>query len=189
MARPRVVPTFDDGPDPVWTPRLLDTLEEVGWRAMFFVIAPRACAHPEIIERMLRAGHQLQFHCHDHVGHDTMTAEEGELEARRGVELLRARFGDDLISRWRPPFGSRAAWQEEVAERVGLRLTWWTVDTLDWEGRPAEEMAAAVRPHLRLGSIVLMHDGDAPGAQRRTPEETLRLVELLARDGVESLAF
>jgi peptidoglycan/xylan/chitin deacetylase (PgdA/CDA1 family) len=188
MTAPRVVPTFDDGPDPVWTPRLLDTLEDVSWRAMFFVIAPRACSHPEIVERMLRAGHQVQFHCCEHVGHDAMSAEEGELEARRGVAMLRERFGDGVASRWRPPFGSRADWQEDVAARHGLQLTWWTVDTLDWQGRPAEEMAANVRPQLRLGSIVLMHDR-GEGTPRGSAEETLRLVELLARDGVESLAL
>jgi peptidoglycan-N-acetylglucosamine deacetylase len=68
-------------------------------------------------------------------------------------------------------------------------LTRWTIDTLDWDGRPAEEMATAIRPSLRLGSILLMHDGVGPGALRQGADETLRLVELLARDGVESLAF
>ncbi|MFL5887275.1 MAG: polysaccharide deacetylase family protein [Thermoleophilaceae bacterium] len=189
MAAMHVFPTFDDGPDPVWTPRLLDTLGEVGWRAMFFVIAPLADSHPEIVERMLREGHKVEFHCYRHVAHEDMSAEEGELDARRGVGLLRARFGDGLISRWRPPYGSRADWQDEVAARLGLRLTRWTIDTLDWDGRPAEEMATAIRPSLRLGSILLMHDGVGPGALRQGADETLRLVELLARDGVESLAF
>src|SRR3954447_23380990 len=189
MPVPSVILTFDDGPDPVWTPLLLDALGEAGWRASFFVIVARACAYPELVERMLEAGHQIQLHCTGHVGHDRMTAEEGEFDARLGLELLRARFGDDLISRWRPPYGARADWQRAVAERLGLRVTWWSVDTLDWQGVAAEQMADAVRPQLRDGSILLMHDGVGPGARRDDAGETVRLIEILARRGVANRAF
>src|SRR5437588_4934219 len=166
MSTPRVILTFDDGPDPVWTPAVIDALAEAGWRASFFVNVARACCYPEIVTQALEAGHDIQLHCVGHVSHEHMTEEEGEFDARLGLELLRARFGDHLVTRWRPPYGSRAGWQRAVAERLGLRLTWWSIDTRDWAGVTAEEMAAAIRPLLRDGTILLMHDAIGPGAFR-----------------------
>jgi peptidoglycan/xylan/chitin deacetylase (PgdA/CDA1 family) len=118
-----------------------------------------------------------------------MTPEEGEFDTRLGLELLRRQFGQALVSRWRPPYGSRADWQRGVAERLCLRLTWWSVDSGDWQGVSAEEMAAAIRPRLRDGTILLMHDGIGPGARRDGAGETVRLIELLARDGVAHRTF
>lgn len=184
-----IVLTFDDGPDPVWTPAVLDALAQAGMRASFFVNVARACCYPEIVIQALEAGHGLELHCVGHVSHQLLTAEEGEYEARLGLELLRARFGQDLVSRWRPPYGARASWQRDVADRLGLRLTWWSIDSRDYMGADAETMLEAIQPSLRDGSIVLLHDGLGPGAQRDGVGETVRLIELLARAGVRSRSF
>ena len=67
---------------------------------------------------------------------------------------------------------------------LGLRLTWWSIDSRDWTGLAADEMAAAIRPRLRDGTILLMHDGIGPGTGREGAEETVRLIERLSSDGV-----
>jgi peptidoglycan/xylan/chitin deacetylase (PgdA/CDA1 family) len=116
-----------------------------------------------------------------------MTREQGERDVRQGLKMLRDRFGPDLVSLWRPPFGAGAAWQQEVAAAAGLELVTWDVDTRDWTGRSAEEMVADARPILFDGAIVLMHDGAADGDSRRA--QTVRLLPMLAEiaDGFDRL--
>jgi peptidoglycan-N-acetylglucosamine deacetylase len=168
--------TFDDGPDPVWTPKLLDLLDELAVRATFFPIASRAVENRELIARMRASGHTIGLHCDQHVRHsdrdvawlrrDTLTA----LERLAGVDV-RPMF-------WRTPWGDTAAWSPRVAMENGLRLVDWTVDTHDWRGDTAEEMLEATRAGIEPGSIVLAHDGIGPGARRSDVRETLRYVRL-----------
>ena len=83
---------------------------------------------------------------------------------------------------WRPPWGVRAPWTEEVAASFGLRLVHWSAETYDWRGDSAPEMLRRVEPLLGPGSVVLMHDGLGPGARRGGCEETVALVaDLVAR--------
>jgi len=70
--------TFDDGPDPVWTPLVLDALAQARARATFFVVAPRAARYPSLLSSMRKRGHDVAFHCAQHVRHDAMTP--GEIE-------------------------------------------------------------------------------------------------------------
>jgi len=172
VSGPRLFLTFDDGPDPVWTPRVLDALAEIGAQATFFVIVPRAREHAEVVDRAVAEGHAIGFHCVEHEAHGQLSAEEGDREAREGAGWLRERFADGFVPLWRPPFGSAAPWQEEVAAAHGLAMKRWSADTGDWRGPSAEEMLDCVRPGLRDGAVVLMHDTNA--------EQTVRLLPMLA---------
>ena len=178
VQKPRLCLTFDDGPDPDWTPRVLDELAAAGAIATFFVIAPKAVRHADIVERAIEEGHAIELHCTEHVRHSEIGREEGERDVREGLRMLRDRFGDEHVSLWRPPFGDAAPWQQEVAADAGLELITWDVDTHDWTGRTAEEMLAAARPALFDGAVVLMHDGSADGGEGAA--ETIRLVGMLA---------
>lgn len=175
---PALALTFDDGPDPVWTPRLLDLLGSVDARATFFPIAPRAAAHPDLIARMREGGHAVGLHCEEHVRHSDRDLEW--LRRDTGTALARlAAIGVDPTF-WRTPWGDTSRWSARVATEYGLRLVGWTVDTHDWRGDTAEQMFDATRAAIEPGSIVLAHDGIGPGARRRAPEETLRYVERVA---------
>ena len=168
--------TFDDGPDPVWTPRVLDALARRGLPATFFVIAPLAAAHPALIRRQRAEGHRVELHCHDHVRHTDLDPDTGREDARRGLALL-----DGLgvaPGRWRTPWGVTAPWTADVAREYGLELCGWDVDTHDWRGDSAEQMLAT--PGLDDGGIVLLHDGLGPGARRDGCAETVRFVEAVA---------
>ncbi len=169
--------TFDDGPDRVWTPRTLEALEAAEARATFFVIAPRAAAHPELIEALLAAGHSVELHCNRHLRHRDAPREEID----RDTDSALAALGCLGIrpAHWRVPWGMEAPWTEEVASARGLELQGWSVDTHDWRGDLATDMLAAAEPGLEPGAVVLMHDGLGPGARREGCEETVALVPAL----------
>lgn len=170
--------TFDDGPDSVWTPRLLDLLDRLEVTATFFPIASRAQAHPELIARMRAAGHTVGLHCDEHVRHSRRDLEWLRRDTRSALAMLR-RVGV-RPSHWRTPWGDTAAWSGGVAREHGLRLVGWTIDTHDWRGDSAEEMFAATREAIDGGSIFLAHDGIGPGARRDGAGETLGYVERVA---------
>ncbi len=176
----RAALTFDDGPNPVWTPRILDALHRAGIRATFFLIAPCALAHPHIVSSMLEAGHGVELHCTEHVRHTHRSRKEVEVDTREGLAILRSLGVEPRL--WRTPWGILAPWTEEVAGEFELALAPWTADTHDWRGDGASEMLRSTEPLLGPGSIVLMHDGLGPGSLRAGCEETVSLVgELVAR--------
>jgi len=122
----RVALTFDDGPDPVWTPLVLEALAGAGASATFFLIAPRAARYPSLVARMRESGHDVAFHCGEHARHDTMTSEEIEADVESGLRALgkSARY-------WRTPWGLVTPATGEVAARHHLGLVGWTADTQD----------------------------------------------------------
>ena len=166
--------TFDDGPDPVWTPLVLDALARARARATFFVVAPRAARYPSLVSSMRERGHDVAFHCAEHVRHDAMTQEEIEADVRSGpVALGRS------MNYWRTPWGLITPATEEVADKHRFRLVGWTADTEDWRGGAPGEMLARIRDRISPGAIVLMHDGVGPGAMREGCEATVNLVRPL----------
>ena len=170
--------TFDDGPDPVWTTRLLALLADLDARVTFFPIASRAVAHPDLIARMLREGHAVGLHCDQHVRHSQRDVAWLRRDTRTALNLLACMDVRPVF--WRTPWGDIASWSVRVAVEHGLRLVGWTVDTHDWRGDSAEEMFDASRARIEPGSIVLAHDGIGPGARRRDALQTLRYVQLAA---------
>ncbi len=174
--------TFDDGPDPVWTPRILDALRAARMRATFFVIAPRAQANPGLVRRARAEGHAVELHCHEHVRHTELGEGQGRADTRRALKALAA-IGVHP-RRWRTPWGVHAPWTAGIAREHELELCGWDVDTHDWRGDSAEAMLAGIGPLLRDDAVVLLHDGLGPGARRDGCAETLRLVELLGSESV-----
>lgn len=163
--------TFDDGPDPGHTPRLLDLLAQAGATATFFPIAPRAAAQPGLMARMRDEGHAVGLHCDEHLRHpsrDRAWCERDTDQALTRLRKLRVR-----PALWRTPWGELAPWTERVARQRSLRLVGWDVDTHDWRGDSASDMFAATRKGLVPGAIVLAHDGLGPGARRATVDETI----------------
>jgi peptidoglycan/xylan/chitin deacetylase (PgdA/CDA1 family) len=178
--------TFDDGPDPVWTPRLLDLLGEAGVRATFFPIAPRAAAQPALIGRMRAEGHSIGLHCDVHVRHSHRS--EAWVSADTDAALRRLADLGVAPTRWRTPWGDTAPFTGRVAAARKLSLTGWTVDTHDWRGDPAARMFQDTRERLGEAAIILAHDGIGPGARRSDPGQTLAytaaVIDFAARSSV-----
>ena len=189
---PALALTFDDGPDPVWTPQLLDVLRGLGAHATFFPIAARAQEQSAIVERILDEGHAIGLHCDQHIRHSDRDAEW--LERDTDTALTRLAGLGVRPTFWRTPWGDTAPWSNQIARNRDLRLIGWTVDTQDWRGDSALEMFEATREALTDGAIVLAHDGLGPGARRESTESTLDYVALVgthARDhglSLEALA-
>jgi peptidoglycan-N-acetylglucosamine deacetylase len=174
--------TFDDGPDPVWTPAVLAALSGSSLRATFFVIAPRAAEHPRIVAAIRAGGHAVELHCHEHMRHTEVDRAAIEGDTQRALTTL-AELGI-TPRRWRTPWGEQAAWTEEIAAAHGLELCGWDVDTHDWRGDGAEAMLASVGPDLHAGAVLLLHDGLGPGARRYGCEETVRFTRMMAAESV-----
>jgi peptidoglycan/xylan/chitin deacetylase (PgdA/CDA1 family) len=170
--------TFDDGPDPIGTPAVLDALSRAVAKATFFVIAPRAAEHPEIVGRAIRDGHTVGLHCDEHVRHGTRGAGWGRADTARALARLSELGITPTL--WRTPWGDTAPWTERLAEEHGMRLVGWTADSHDWRGDDAASMFAATRERLCDGAIVLAHDGLGPGARRQDVSETVEYVQLVA---------
>lgn len=175
----RIALTFDDGPDPTWTPRVLAALARAEAGATFFVMGSAVARHPQVLEATLAAGHDVELHCGEHLRHTDTSRAAIERDADRALELLREHGVRPSL--WRLPWGRMAPWSAEVAAERGLELVGWSADTHDWRGDQAASMLAALEPRLEPGTVVLMHDGLGPGARRPGCAETVALVEPLAR--------
>jgi peptidoglycan/xylan/chitin deacetylase (PgdA/CDA1 family) len=179
--------TFDDGPNEFATPLILDVLAERGVPATFFVFGSRAVAHPELVARMLEAGHAVQPHCwEDHESHHELDkpALEDEITRTRGaLESL----GCPRPTLWRPPHGDvKDPLSYAVAAAHGLQLVTWTLQTCDWNDdhsadRILSEIDSEARDDavLRPDSVVLMHD------RTKTPRLVAGLLDRIEERGYE----
>lgn len=169
--------TFDDGPDPVWTPRVLDRLRRHETPSTFFVMADRARAHPDLIERMHREGHEVELHCVRHVRHTELREPALRADTEQGLRTL-AMLGAQ-VCRWRPPWGVVTEVTQRIAGENHLEVVGWSVDTEDWRGESASWMHDRIEDGLGAGAVVLMHDGIGPGARRADCRETVELIPRL----------
>jgi peptidoglycan-N-acetylglucosamine deacetylase len=165
--------TYDDGPNDGPTAAILDVLEERGVHATFFVFGTKARERPELIARMVAAGHEVNPHTWaDHRSHLQMRREELEDDVARTLDVL-AQLGAPRPRYWRPPYGDvNEPLSREVAAEHGLRIITWTLDTVDWDtARSADLILGEVGDLIEADSVVLMHDvpeaAPAPRPRRR----------------------
>jgi chitooligosaccharide deacetylase len=156
--RREVAFTFDDGPHPTWTPRVLDALDGMRAKATFFVVGRHADAHRELVQEAAKRGHEIGTHLFTH-RRDVVFDEnvfEDELQRSRG--LLEPLIGAPIA--WlRFPYGQRGRQNvERIAERHGIRTAHWSFSSHDSRARVAAEVTERVTAGLRPGAIVLFHD-------------------------------
>lgn len=182
-SEPKIALTFDDGPDPVHTPTVLDVLAREGVRATFFLIGSRAAAAPDLARRIADEGHDLGNHTWSHRGlwrcGPAATREEIE-GGHRAIESAAGR----APRFFRPPWGLTNAAALGIARRLGTPCVFWSAQP---EGRRAvapDEQVRRVARRARPGTIVDLHDADGvPGAGARLVEALPSLIETLRRRG------
>ncbi|SCL23744.1 Polysaccharide deacetylase [Micromonospora nigra] len=179
--------TFDDGPDPAWTPKVLDRLRAAKVSATFCVVGTQVRRHPELVRRIVREGHQL---CNHSWNHDLDLARRPAAQIRadlvRTDRAIRAAVPDAKVPFYRQPGGRWTPEVVAVAKQLGMRSLHWTVDPRDWARPTAPAIEKRVHRAARPGAIVLLHDGG--GNRAATLAACRRLIaDLSGRYGVAQL--
>ncbi|MFJ3921533.1 polysaccharide deacetylase family protein [Streptomyces sp. NPDC090022] len=174
-----MVLTFDDGPDPRYTPGILDTLAHHRVRAMFFVCGEMVAERPDLVRRMVAEGHVIGNHTWTHPLLTKLSRPDLAAEIARTSDLVEKTTGQ--APPWfRAPFGAwnRAAF--EIGAELGMEPMAWTVDTLDWKEPGTTTIVSRVLKGAAPGVIVLNHDA---GGDRSQSVQALRtyLPQLLER--------
>ncbi|MGZ6804924.1 MAG: polysaccharide deacetylase family protein [Nocardioidaceae bacterium] len=158
--------TFDDGPDPRWTPQVLAALARAHAHATFCLIGREAARHPELVRAIVAGGHALCNHTWDHdeqLPHRSRARITDEM-ARAQAAITRA-SGGVAPRLFRAPGGAWSPEVEQTARDLGLTPLTWTVDPRDWALPGTAAVLAATLPRLRPGAVVLLHDGGGPREQ------------------------
>jgi peptidoglycan/xylan/chitin deacetylase (PgdA/CDA1 family) len=180
----KIALTYDDGPNPDGTRRVLDLLAWRGVRATFFVWGEAAERNPEVVREVIAAGHSVQPHCFRHISHWDRGRDDIAADIDTVMELLR-NLGAGPLTLWRPPYGRcLAGATAEIAAERGLQLSGWTIDPCDYDGRDPVAMHLEVNKSRDASreTVVLLHDGHREhGTQSRRPDagNTVALTGLL----------
>ncbi len=152
--------TYDDGPNPPYTDRILDVLEREHAQATFFVVGRAVKAYPQVLRRELRDGDSLGNHTWDHAHLVLMTRPQIAASLQRTSDAIYAATGR-RTRLMRPPFGARDWGVMQAAHELGYTVVMWSVPLArDWEYPPARVIAQRIVPKVRDGSIVVLHDGN-----------------------------
>jgi len=188
--RPVLSLTFDDGPDPRYTPAVLDLLRRYDARATFFVVGANAAAHPDLVARMRAEGHEVANHTHDHAHLTEISNAEVRDQIARGRRVI----GDAGARLLRPPVGRTSTSVAEVARSLGERQAFWSscLEACLHDG--ARVGGTGLGEALDPGAVVLAHDGgrvEGRWAQEYPRDQTVEalphLLEALAARGLSSV--
>ncbi|GGM00176.1 polysaccharide deacetylase familiy protein [Deinococcus aerophilus] len=167
-ARRELALTFDDGPDPVTTPAVLDALQAAGASATFFVIAAHAEAYPHLIARMLAQGHEVAAHADRHVHAWMRTPWDAFLDPLRAVRRLE-RITGQRPQYHRPPHGAYTLATVLGQRAAGVRGVHWSIEGEDWRAEQTPEtVREGVLKRAMPGAVVVLHDA-GPGARNTVP--------------------
>ena len=175
--KPFVALTFDDGPNPAYTPQLLDILARHQARATFFMVGETAAKHKDLVADVAARGHAIGNHSWDHPSFPSLTGSQRRRQLRRCSAAL-APHGQRLF---RPPFGHQDLASRLDALWLGYEVIAWTALAGDWRDRGPDEILQKLAGRIEPGTIVLLHDALfsslEPAYLDRTP--TLQAVDRL----------
>jgi peptidoglycan/xylan/chitin deacetylase (PgdA/CDA1 family)/GT2 family glycosyltransferase len=193
--------TFDDGPDPEWTPRILSILREYHVHATFFVVGAHAAQYPGLVRQIAAEGHEIGIHTFTHVDLATASSARIDTELSLTQNVVAAATGRETHL-LRPPYSSTAdavtadQWPSlRAATAQGYAIVLSTVDTRDWSTPGVARIVASGTPPAGQGALVLLHDGGGdraqtvaalPGLIRDLQARGDRLTTVSAATGIEA---
>ena len=157
---PKIAITFDDGPSPAWTPKLLDGLKERNVKATFFMTGGWVDSYPDMGKEICSRGHDLGNHSHNHKQMSKLSASEQKDEIMYVTDKVKELTGYDVFL-FRPPYGDYNSTLINTVYGCNHYPIQWNVDSLDWRDYGVENIIKTVTNHKALGngSIILMHNG------------------------------
>lgn len=174
--RPVIALTFDDGPHPRVTPKILDTLQQNGAKATFFVVGNRVDSYASILQREYTEGHEIGNHTYSHPSLTKLNAEEVKAQSDQTDQHVASltSFTPKLL---RPPYG---AINDVVKANIQKPFVLWSIDTLDWKTQKKSSIVKTVLNNVKDGDIILMHD-----LYPSTAEACAEIIPKLASQGYQ----
>ena len=155
---PYIAMTFDDGPHPSFTPRLLNMLAERNIKATFYVVGKNAREYPALIRRILAEGHEIGNHTWDHKALSSLTPEKVAWELAETDKAVRDASGYQMRT-MRPPYGAtNIRVKQQCYDQFGYPTILWSVDPLDWKRPGASVVSSRIVSGAHNGAIILAHD-------------------------------
>lgn len=154
-----VHPTFDDGPDPTWTPQVLDVMSRYGARGTFFMVGQSVAQERRLVQRVRDEGHAVANHTWSH----PQLVALSDAGIRRQLDRTDGVLG--ATSCVRQPYGATNARVERVVRATGHHPVLWDVDPQDWRRPGARAIAERILAGTRPGAVILLHDGGGDRAQ------------------------
>jgi len=185
----KIALTFDDGPDPRYTPQILDILRHYHVKACFFVVGAKAMAHPELVKQIARAGHEIGNHGFSHRAawllSPAATTRE-IMEANRALEELTGR----KIRFCRPAWGLFNLFSILYCWLKGMQVVLWTYMSWDWISKATpESITRKVLGRIKDGAILIFHDSDStPGAAAGSPSRVVAALPLIL-EGLKNMGM
>lgn len=183
--RGKIALTFDDGPDPIYTPLLLDLLRRHQIRATFFVLGSKAERYPELIARIHQEGHQIGVHNYIHLSNWLITPwSVWRKQVEKSSRIVENITGVRPVY-YRPPWGMMNVFDFLLLRKY--RIVLWSVMPCDWRSSVgADRLARRVLTRIRDGSVVLLHDsGETYGADRDAPAYMIEALEQVIAEARE----
>jgi peptidoglycan-N-acetylglucosamine deacetylase len=150
----KIALTFDDGPDNMYTPQVLDVLKAHNVKATFFLIGRRAEMNPSVVQRIIQEGHVIGNHSYNHPLFTKLSLADYKNQIERTSDILHTQIGyyPKLI---RPPYGEITEEQLKWTGSQHYVIINWNIDSLDWKGLSADQVSRNIMSHARPGAIVL----------------------------------
>ncbi|MCX5726527.1 MAG: polysaccharide deacetylase family protein [Candidatus Saganbacteria bacterium] len=173
--------TFDDGPNPTYTPQILDILMKYNIKATFFPFGIHAEKNPDIVERIVKEGHEFGNHTYTHASGYIVDGNKLYREIKKADNAIKKITGTSPIF-FRPPFGFFNWRYFRTAEKLGYTIVLWSVDAADWYKTDPSKIKERILSRAENGSIILLHDG---GKDR---EEVIKALPAII-DGLKKKGF
>ena len=149
--------TFDDGPHPTLTPKILEILDKYDAKATFFVVGKMAKTYPQALKQVALKGHEIGNHTLSHIQESDGNCEKLKAEIIQTEDIIFKLTGKKTFL-FRPPTGYCCASAVNMTNELGYKTVVWDIDTKDWAHRTPQQILAEVKKYAKNGSIILFHD-------------------------------
>lgn len=172
----KIALTFDDGPHPVYTEKLLDGLKERNVKATFFVVGQNAEKCPEIIKRMSEEGHLIGNHTYSHIQLGSSNRQKFRDELVKTNEIISGITGKE-VQYVRPPYGT---WDKKLEGELNMIPVLWNIDPNDWRTSDTERVVKNITKKAKENGIILLHD-----YYKSSVDAALAVIDILQKEGYQ----